>query len=119
LIVDDDPWIVGIVGEILSEVGYWVIVARTGEEAIAVIRQQQPALILLDLHQSLPTGEEVIRDLRRRQVTLPIVTMTAAAVPPLLDPGLATAGKIAKRFEFDELLSIAEHSYPRPNTEEW
>jgi two-component system alkaline phosphatase synthesis response regulator PhoP len=49
MVVDDEPDIVYIVGEMLKKNGYEVVGATSGEEALKKIRQEKPDLILLDI----------------------------------------------------------------------
>jgi two-component system, OmpR family, alkaline phosphatase synthesis response regulator PhoP len=49
LVVDDDQSIVMLLQHILSRAGYDVCVARDGREALAVARQENPNLIILDI----------------------------------------------------------------------
>ncbi|TKJ31465.1 MAG: DNA-binding response regulator [Chloroflexi bacterium B3_Chlor] len=49
LVVDDEPRLVRLVREILSAVGYEVLSARDGEEALETLAIEQPDLVLLDI----------------------------------------------------------------------
>ncbi len=49
LIVDDDPNIVGMLRQFLVKQGYEPLVAQSGKEALAAVRQALPAIVLLDV----------------------------------------------------------------------
>ncbi|TAJ10375.1 MAG: sigma-54-dependent Fis family transcriptional regulator [Nitrospirae bacterium] len=49
LIVDDDPSIVGMLRQFLAKQGYEPLVAQSGKEAIAAVRREHPAIVLLDV----------------------------------------------------------------------
>jgi CheY-like chemotaxis protein len=49
LVVDDDPDFVEITRTILEKNGYSVATAASGEQALKAMRQQVPALVLLDV----------------------------------------------------------------------
>ena len=49
LVVDDDPSIQGFLAEALADEGYEVRTAANGREALAILREWRPDLILLDL----------------------------------------------------------------------
>ena len=49
LVVDDDPSIQGFLAEALTDEGYEVRTAANGREALAILREWRPDLILLDL----------------------------------------------------------------------
>ncbi len=52
LIVDDDPDFVLICRTVLESAGYQVLEAATGSQGLAVMRQEKPDLVLLDIMMS-------------------------------------------------------------------
>jgi two-component system KDP operon response regulator KdpE len=77
LVVDDEPPIQRMLRRNLSVSGYDVLVAGTGEDAIEMVQQHKPDLILLDL--CLPgevDGLEVCRQVRQWSQT-PIIVVSA------------------------------------------
>ena len=64
LVVDDDPAILRLVGAILQEAGFSVLVAKDAREGIDHVVEHSPQLIILDL--SLPgrSGLDLCRELR-------------------------------------------------------
>jgi len=75
LAVDDEPGILKLVNQILSEEGFRVVTARDGEEAVAAAEQYRPDIVLLDLTLPDMDGLEVMRRLRER-VNVPIIMVT-------------------------------------------
>jgi CheY-like chemotaxis protein len=114
LIVDDDPWIVEIIGELLREEGYIPILAASGEEALRLVFQNPPDLILLDLKLPGLGGEEVIRELRQAKLEIPIVLLTAAVYPSPLGTPPNVAAYLAKPFDLTDLLALVERFCPGP-----
>ena len=82
LAVDDDPDILTFLKQALSFHGYEVWTASEGQEALDLVQQRQPDLILLDLKMPGLDGYEVIRKLRENEATrpIPIVVITASPV---------------------------------------
>jgi two-component system, OmpR family, alkaline phosphatase synthesis response regulator PhoP len=76
LVVDDEPAIVEIVRDYLTEGGYRVSTARSGDEALAQIRSIRPDLIVLDLGLPGLDGLDVTRTVRRSS-SVPIIILTA------------------------------------------
>ena len=76
LVVDDAPDIVRLTRDYLEHAGFGVVVARDGDEAIRVARQEKPDLIVLDLGLPGRDGLDVTRELRRDS-NVPIVMLTA------------------------------------------
>jgi DNA-binding response OmpR family regulator len=64
LVVDDEKDIVDFVSARLKREGYEVVTAFDGEEALAQIKAEDPALIILDLMMPKLNGLEVLKQLR-------------------------------------------------------
>ncbi len=76
LVVDDEPNIVDLVRLYLEKDGFAVLVARDGEEALAIHGRERPDLVILDLMLPRVDGLEVCRRIRRTSDT-PILMLTA------------------------------------------
>ncbi len=76
LVVDDDESTVQLVAVTLSRAGYEVLTARSGEEALSVMRYEPPNLMVLDLMLPGMDGFDVCREVRRTS-SLPILILTA------------------------------------------
>ncbi len=76
LVADDDPSIVTLVRMQLSEDGFQVLTAHTGEDALLIHEQQEPDLVVLDLTLPGISGYDVMRTIQERSTT-PIVLLTA------------------------------------------
>jgi two-component system phosphate regulon response regulator PhoB len=81
LVVDDEPDALEILGFKLREAGYTPLFAKEGARAIAMAREERPALIVLDLMLPEVDGLEVCKILRRDPATalIPILMLTARA----------------------------------------
>lgn len=79
LIVDDDNRNLILMEAILMPLGYDVILARDGEEALQKVKEKPPDLILLDIMMPKMDGFEVARRLKEEEETkiIPIVMVTA------------------------------------------
>ena len=77
LIVDDDAASRRLLDVRLRALGHDTIMATDGQEALANLRQEPPALMLLDLQMPRMGGIEVLRALRRNAVDLPVIVITA------------------------------------------
>ena len=64
LVVDDEPNILISLEYLMKREGYAVSVARDGEEAIAAILRDRPALVLLDVMMPRKSGFEVCQEVR-------------------------------------------------------
>jgi CheY-like chemotaxis protein len=82
LLVDDFLDGLEMYEEYLAYRGFTVVVARTGQEAVAQARTHRPDVILLDLRMPGMTGTEAMRILRADPsfVNTPIIALTAYAM---------------------------------------
>ncbi len=78
LVVDDMPDNIEVVGEILSS-AYDIQIAFSGEEALALVAEQKPDLILLDVMMPAMDGYEVLIHLKTEETTkdIPVIFITA------------------------------------------
>ncbi|QDM40609.1 MULTISPECIES: response regulator [Bacteria] len=80
LYVDDEPDIREIAELSLSlDPGFDVRTAASGEEALALVAEWQPDVILLDVMMPVMDGPAVLARLREREVRTPVVFVTARA----------------------------------------
>ena len=81
LYVDDDRNLCQIVAKALADEGYSVRTCHDGSEAMAIIREDLPDLMLLDLKLPRGDGFQVLRELRKsdgEMRDLPVVVLTGA-----------------------------------------
>ena len=81
LVVDDDRRVVDLLQISLSQNGYHVTTAGTGEEALESVRRETPHLIILDLRLPKKNGYEVCAALKSAKDTagIPIIMVSATA----------------------------------------
>ncbi len=84
LVVDDDPAVHELLGEMLRRDGWETCHATTGSEALERARAMRPALVVLDLAMDGMDGFEVAERLATDPATaeIPVVVLTAREVTP-------------------------------------
>jgi CheY-like chemotaxis protein len=84
LIVEDVPNILELLSVTLKFKGYPVITATNGEEALKLIEQEHPALIVSDILMPKMDGFQLIQRLRTHPKTsqIPIIILSATYVTP-------------------------------------
>ena len=94
LVVDDVADNVEILRMRLESLGYEVIVAMDGEEALAKVREELPDLVLLDIMMPKIDGLEVVRRLKADTTLpfIPVILVTAKATPKDVVAGLDAGG---------------------------
>ena len=77
LIVDDDYEIIETVQYALENAGYEVVIARDGNQGLALAERENPDLMILDMMMPKRSGFLVLEKLRRvRDVPLPVIMIT-------------------------------------------
>jgi CheY-like chemotaxis protein len=105
LVVDDDPDIRNIVGQVLMGAGYAVLTAAHGAEALALMRKQMPDGVVLDLGMPVMDGKSFLRVCRAdptfADVPVALFTTTHDAA---LRYALDVQAYIPKPFDLDEVV---------------
>ena len=109
LVVDDEPDILDVATIRLRHLGYEIIPAVDAEEALAILQNDIPDLILLDLLLPKMQGNELCRKLKSddKFKKIPIILFTASAIRPFIFSKIEEIGAddcIFKPFEPEELL---------------
>jgi CheY-like chemotaxis protein len=79
-VIDDDPHVVAWISDLLSDAGYRVITASRRDAAYDRLRQQRPAVILVDLHLDYVAEGWVLLDLLQATPALaeiPVIVWSA------------------------------------------
>jgi DNA-binding response OmpR family regulator len=108
LVVDDDPEILAMLRDFLEGEGLSVRTAANGEEALAVLRDIAPSLILLDMRMPVLDGWGFAERYQAQAHGYPIVVMTAAESARSWAQEIGATGYIAKPFDVNELLQTIE-----------
>ena len=108
LIVDDDADIVRIVSTMLQGQGWQVLSAYSGADALRIVGEEHPDLVLLDIMMPGMNGIEVLREARRAAPDMRVIMTTAFGdVGSYLESmDLGACEYINKPFETNELLAM-------------
>ena len=108
LVVDDEHLIRWSLEQNLKKQGYEVVMAGSGEDALQMVREQQPDLVLLDIQLPGISGIEVLEKIKEFDDNITVIMLTAHG-------GLETAVNamrigaydyVSKPFNLDELSII-------------
>jgi CheY-like chemotaxis protein len=82
LVVDDDPVSQRLLGYALTRAGHAVVAAANGREALRLMGQQRPDLLILDLAMPEMDGVTMLRHLRDSADyrELPVIMLTASGL---------------------------------------
>jgi PAS domain S-box-containing protein len=110
LVVDDEPDVRDLTGELLRRLGFEVVMATSGDEAVALFRARPAAFdaVLLDATMPGLSGEQTLREMLRIRSDARIVLMSGYRMEDARrSPGdTAIAGYLQKPFSGDELAIV-------------
>jgi CheY-like chemotaxis protein len=80
--IDDDPLAIELARVNLEPAGWTVLGAASGQEGLALVRERQPSVVLLDLLMPGMDGFEVVEALRKEPATktIPVVILTSKSM---------------------------------------
>jgi two-component system OmpR family response regulator len=120
LIVEDEPQMAGLLARGLEEELYEVRVAKDGKAALDLSTSNEFDVILLDVMLPKIGGLEVARQLRQRELSTPLLMLTARDALPDIVKGLDAGADdyLTKPFSFQELLAriralVRRHEFRR------
>lgn len=110
LVVDDEEALVRLISYNLNKEGFITIPAYDGEEALRLVREEQPDLIILDLMLPGKDGFEVCRTLRAANNKTPVIMLTARdeEVDKVVGLELGADDYVTKPFSVRELSARAK-----------
>ena len=112
LIVDDEPNVVVPIQFLLEQQGYNVLIAERGEDALDLIYQHKPDLVLLDIMLPGIDGYEVCEIVRLnpdyRDVKMIFLTAKGREVDIAKGMALGADAYITKPYTNDELMTKLE-----------
>jgi PAS domain S-box-containing protein len=86
LVVDDEPTVCAVARRMLERMGFTVLVATSGREAVGIFQREAAAIVLVLLDMTMPDldGEDVFRELVQIRSDIPIVLASGYAEQQIL-----------------------------------
>ena len=109
LLVDDEERILNFLSSKLKVSGYEGLTARNGAEALEVVREEEPDMVVLDVLMPKMDGFETLRQLRTFS-SVPVIFLSARGVDADRIKGLSLGADdyLPKPFNPDELVARIE-----------
>src|SRR5262249_16462507 len=106
LVIDDDVSVRLVLRRMLEQEGYEVICAEDGRQALDLLKQRRPDLVITDIVMPNCEGIETILEMRAAGLTLPIIAMSGGGRIGNADflqmaRRLGASATLTKPFEFD------------------
>jgi len=107
LVIEDEQKVANALKEGLTHEGYQVDIAHTGEEGFFLLSTRQYDLLLLDLMLPGRDGLEILRTIRKKGMSFPVLILTARDTVEDRVIGLDSGADdyLIKPFAFPELLA--------------
>ncbi|SCK17254.1 response regulator [Vogesella sp. LIG4] len=112
LLVDDEPFNLELLGELLQDAGYETVAADNGEDAWQILQREgeQYAAVLLDKMMPGISGFELLRRMKANPhlAFLPVIMQTAVGAAASVQEGLSSGAfyYLTKPFSRDMLLAV-------------
>jgi len=119
-IIDDEPIIHEVLGELLTSEGYEVEISSSGEEALEKHPSQTYDLVLLDLLMPGMSGIEVFKKIKKIDpfAVIIIITAYASVQSAISTMKMGAFDYIQKPFKHDELILIIERAIKHKKLQE-
>lgn len=112
LLVDDNKTTVMYISLLLKRMGFEIIPAENGMEALRMLQLSDPDLVLLDMAMPVLDGLETLKRIRREYTiqSLPVVVVTVDTNQEIVEAcvKLGCSGVLAKPVQLDELHEILQ-----------
>jgi two-component system, NtrC family, response regulator AtoC len=95
LIIDDDDLVSASLKKVLTKLNYNVLTCLNAKDAETTVNSFQPDIILLDIYLTTHNGIDILRSLKKKNVTVPVIMITGYA-----DVKMAVTAIKAGAFDF-------------------
>jgi DNA-binding NtrC family response regulator len=112
IVVDDDREMANVLYDVLTEAGYRVLRSSSGRDALALVKEQVPDLLITDLRMSGMSGHQLQLELKRVAPSLPVIIITAfGSIPTAIESmKLGAFDYLTKPFGNDELVLVVSRA---------
>lgn len=107
LVIEDEPSLIFTLRDTLESEGYAVIVSENGEQAVELVQEHNPDLMILDIMLPGKSGYDICKEVRVLKYTFPIIMLTAKdqEIDKVKGLNLGADDYLTKPFGVKELLA--------------
>lgn len=106
LIVDDEQPLRELLADVLESDGHRVMLAGNGREALAIVAQDRPDLVVSDVMMPLLNGVGLCRQIKADPPTASIPVILMSSVGPRVVDGSGADAFLKKPFDLDEVETL-------------
>jgi DNA-binding response OmpR family regulator len=117
MVVDDEPMVRNLLSQFLTLRGYRVCPAKDGPDALSLLKQEHPQLVILDVYMPGMNGVDVLRQLRANDYKGAVIALSASQDEELLQEmlELGSVDIMGKPVDLDRLAMMVEVSLVMKN----
>jgi len=110
LICDDDEGILDMLTTLLECYGFGIIAEKNSLNVPAIIEQQKPDVILLDLWMPVLSGDQLLKGIRSNPATrrLPVIIISASTEGKTIALSAGATDYISKPFNIESIIEKIE-----------
>jgi len=114
LIVDDQLGIRILLNEIFEKEGYQTFQAAHGVNALQIVKEEVPDLVILDMKIPEMDGLEILKRIKRDDPKIPVIIMTAYGELSVIQEAISLGAftHFAKPFDIDEVIATVKQALP-------
>ncbi len=107
LVVDNEEFVLSILGKMLAANGYEYLLASSGSQAREMLSKEQVDLVILDILMPEDSGIELCKVIRREKPEIPVLMLSALDDPKTIEEAIRAGADayVTKPIEANELLS--------------
>ena len=105
LVIDDDLTVCDFLRCFFSQRGYRVFIAADGKQAVFIVKEKRPDIILLDIKMPGPSGIEILQRIRGIDKNSKVIMMSAVNEKIVIEltAKYGAVGYITKPFSLEKL----------------
>jgi len=106
LVVDDQFGIRILLNEIFQKAGYQTFQAANGAQALALVKKEEPELVILDMKIPGMDGLEILKRIKKDYENIKVIIMTAYGELDMIQEAMEVGAVtyFSKPFDIDELM---------------
>ena len=113
LVIDDEPRMLRVIGEMLKSAGHTVVAATSGDQGIAIIAQLAIDLVITDIIMPEKEGIETIGEIKQDHPDLPIIAISGGSLRGAgsyleTAAALGACATLEKPFHSFEMLAVVD-----------